>query len=598
MPTPALTEHSIAGLRSEIREELETTRLLELAEQAARLPEQALLDLGFEIKRVAVLSGYTSTYICRLIRLFCFKQGILCEIYESSYGAYEQLIHSKVEELKSFRPDICYFLVGSDHLGEQDPEKESARWLKLWQATHDWLGCAVVQNTFEEPVLRAFGNRESRTPQSQTSLVRQVNDRLATEAPSFVHFSDTNFLASFHGRKNWRDETIFDMAKLPVAFDLQGSYANNVARIIGALAGKSKKCLVLDLDNTLWGGVIGDDGIAGIDIAPGSPRGEAFLRFQKYIKALQERGVILAVCSKNEQAIAEEPFRNVPEMILKLSDFSCFIASWDPKPENLRRIAAELNIGLDSMVFVDDNPAERELVKRTFPEMAVLELPSDPAHFASALDRSGYFEATAITSEDLRRTEHYRANAARKTQEEKAGSYEDFLRDLQMRAKVARFDAANLPRIAQLIHKTNQFNLTGRRYSELELSELMARKNAIPLYLKLSDRFGDNGLVSAIVGMEQEPNTLVIDCWVMSCRVLHREAESFLLGRLIDECTARGIRYIKGTYRPTPKNALVKDLLTGLGFERLSGDSSWQLDLAKAEVTGRIRQRQAVISAS
>jgi len=337
---------------------------------------------------------------------------------------------------------------------------------------------------------------------------------------------------------------------------------------------------VLDLDNTLWGGVIGDDGVAGIHLGQGDPLGEAYVSFQRYAKALSERGVILAVCSKNEELLAREPFEKHPEMVLRWDDFSCFVANWEDKVTNLKRIAQQLNIGLQSMVFVDDNPAERDLVRQFLPEVAVPELPEDPAEYAAALERYRYFEVAALSAEDFQRREFYRANLERQQALGSHASLDEFLRSLDMRARVGPIREADLERSVQLIGKSNQFNLTTRRHTSAEVLHMMASPDWVTFTVTLSDRFGDNGLISVLLACQRD-EALYVDTWLMSCRVLQRGVERLLLNHLVAAARQRGLQRIRGEFIPTAKNKLVQNHYQELGFSLVhrepDGRACWEL---------------------
>jgi FkbH-like protein len=342
---------------------------------------------------------------------------------------------------------------------------------------------------------------------------------------------------------------------------------------------------VLDLDNTLWGGVIGDDGLAGINLGQGDAIGEAFVAFQRYAKTLAQRGVILAVCSKNEDVNAREPFEKHPEMVLKLEDISCFVANWEDKAANLRRIAQELNIGLDALVFVDDNPAERALVRQLLPQVATPEIPTDPADYIRAVAQHRFFEVISLSNEDFQRTEMYRANAQRKQTASDVGDLNDFLRSLEMRAWVGPVGDLEMDRTVQLIGKSNQFNLTTRRYSEGDIQAMLADSAWETRVIKLADKFGDNGLISVLLS-RAEGDTLLIDTWLMSCRVLKRGVEQMALNHLAELALSRGLKSLTGEYIPTAKNVLVLNHYADLGFTQVSADADgravWRLDLNDA----------------
>jgi FkbH-like protein len=440
----------------------------------------------------------------------------------------------------------------------------------------------VVQSNFAPPAFRSLGNHEARHESGFARFVSRVNLAMADSAPAYVTIHDLDHLSATWGRWAWDDSRYFHQAKLPCSPEMLVDYAYDLSGIILSLRGQARKCLVLDLDNTLWGGVIGDDGLAGIRLGQGDPEGEAFIAFQKYAKALKERGVILAVCSKNTESVAREVFEKHEEMVLRLGDISCFMANWEDKAGNIKRIAEQLNIGMNSLVFVDDNPAERAIVRDVCPDVAVPEMPEDPAEYVEALDRYRYFETMTISAEDLQRTAFYRASTERETLEASATDMDSFLISLELRAKVVPISAANLERSAQLIGRSNQFNLTTRRYSTADLQAMLKKPDWVTRTISLKDRFGDNGLISVVLAnIEQE--SLRIDTWLMSCRVLKRGVERLQLDDLAEIARARGLSKIVGEYIPTAKNALVVAHYKSLGFEKIGegpdGRTRWQLDV-------------------
>ncbi len=372
-------------------------------------------------------------------------------------------------------------------------------------------------------------------------------------------------------------------AKQEVALPATPMYGDLVARLVAAKQGRSFKCLVLDLDNTVWGGVVGDDGLEGLALGQGSALGEAFVAFQDYARELSRRGVILAVCSKNDEANALEPFEAHPEMVLRRGDIACFVANWSDKATNIRTIARELNIGLDALVFIDDNPFERALVRQELPMVGVPEVSDDPTCFARALADAGYFEALAVTEDDRGRSSQYQANRERDALKATATDLPAYLRGLEMQLIWRRFDQIGLQRTAQLINKTNQFNLTTRRYTEDDVLAIMRDARAFGLQLRLLDRFGDNGIIAILIGRMVDEADLLIDTWLMSCRVLGRQVEPTSLNLIAEQARRLGARRLIGEYAPTKKNGMVRDHYAKLGFAPLGGDASgatrWVLDL-------------------
>jgi FkbH-like protein len=517
---------------------------------------------------------------------------VKAEVYEAEYGTFRQEVLDPESGLHGFRPDFvilatCWRDLGhipalSDDRQEvaRKVESEVAGWTRLHLAAHARLGCQIIQNNFDLPPWRSLGNHEMRHQSGFARFVSLVNLALQDAAPPFVTIHDIDQLSATWGRSTWGDERFFHHAKLPCGPEQLVDYAHSLSSLMLAQLGVVRKCLVLDLDNTLWGGVIGDDGLGGIRLGQGDPESEAFVAFQSYVKALERRGVILAVCSKNSEALAKEVFEMHPEMVLRLDDIACFVANWDDKATNLARVASQLNIGLNSLVFVDDNPAERAIIRRLRPDVAVPELPVDPAGYIMALEKHRYFQPVTLSAEDMQRTGYYQADAAREVAESTAEDLEGFLRMLEMDARVGPIGAATLERSVQLIHRSNQFNLTTRRHSVAEVQAMLESDCWLTRTVSLRDRFGDNGLISVLLAKISD-GTLAIDTWLMSCRVLKRGVEQFLLGHLIGIAKERSIITIRGEYIPTAKNALVCDHYLNLGFALIERDDSgrtvWEL---------------------
>jgi len=459
----------------------------------------------------------------------------------------------------------------------------------LWRRARERYAAQVVQQTLVPVAPPLFGSYEALVPASPRAVIERLNAAIRGAArEDGVLLLDLAWHAAAYG-DGLADPVRWYQAKQLVSPALAPLYGDHLARIAAATAGLSHKCLVLDLDNTLWGGVIGDDGIDGIQLGQGSPSGEAFLAFQRYAAQLARRGVILAVCSKNDLHIAEAAFAH-PEMALERSDVAAFVANWEDKAGNLRRIASMLDIGLDSLVFVDDNPAERDIVRRELPEVAVPELPDDVADYPARIAAAGYFEAVSFTSDDAERGRSYALNAERKSAQSQATDMDGYLRGLQMVLRVSRIGSAELARATQLINKTNQFNLTTRRYTEAEVERMASDRQAIALALRLEDKFGDSGLISVVLARPDaaiEADELLIDSWLMSCRVLGRQVESAVLDVLADAAAAAGWRALVGEYRPTERNGMVAEHYPRLGFEQRSAPdnatpdaSFWRCELA------------------
>jgi FkbH-like protein len=545
--------------------------------------------------KVAVLGGATTEMIESPLVLALETLGLGCEIFHGNYNifAHEMLDHRSAAV--KFKPEVAIVMnwcaniptwpkVGDSLERAKEITGEVCHyWMDLCAKLHEHTRCEIILNNFHPLLTTPLGNLGAKLPWDANNFIRRVNRELGDRLPAYVHVNDVESLSAKHGLMEWFDPRYWFHAKQPVSFDCLLPYVRNTARIIGALFGCSAKCLVLDLDNTLWGGVVGDDGLEGLVIGEGDAVGEAFKAFQEYLLRLKERGVMLAVCSKNEESNALAPFERHSEMVLKREDFVSFKANWRPKPENLREIASELNIGTDTLVFVDDNPAEREHVRLSLPDVKVVELSADPADYPRLLDEVGLFEIIAVSVEDRERTQKYHENAQRARLQESASDYTSYLASLQQKAVVKPFEEIQLDRITQLINKTNQFNLTTLRQSRSQVEALMGNATVLTAYVRLADRFGDNGLISVFFG-HKDGEELWIDEWLMSCRVLKRGVEQLLCNYVAQKARALGMTRLHGIYIPRPANKLVCDHYQSLGFvaagTESNGAAHWHLELA------------------
>lgn len=579
--------------------------------QTARLDRavQQLADYGrvtlsaAQPVRLALLGSSTLTHLIPGIRVGALRRGLWVDVYEGAYGMYRRELHEPSSPLHAFRPDVLLLALDAHHLGgvaDSSVEEILDGLSGCWKLARESLGCTVLQQTALPVFPAILGNNERRYANSPLARIWSINEHLRERADrEGVHLLEADHLAACEGVKAWFDEALWHRSKQEVHPRASHIYGEHVGRLLAAIRGRSYKCLVLDLDNTLWGGVIGDDGLSGIALGQGSAVGEAHLAVQRYALELSRRGVILAVCSKNDESVALEAFDRHPEMLLRSKDIACFVANWDDKATNLRQIARRLNIGTDALVFADDNPFERNLVRQEIPEVAVPELPEDPAGYAACIAAAGYFEALGVTNEDRDRTELYRTNAEREALRETVTDLPAYLASLRMELRCSPFDEVGLPRIVQLINKTNQFNLTTRRYTEPEVRAVLADAGALHLQFRLIDRFGDNGIIGLVIGRLQSGGELVLDTWLMSCRVLGRQVESATLNVVARQARSLGARTLIGHYRPTQKNGMVKDHYPKLGFQLLgggnAGDTSWKLELGEfkeAEVAMTIVEGQ------
>ena len=577
---------------------IDFARTVRLDRAVQKCVERAGLGVaGFTRVRLALLGSSTLTHLIPGIRVAGLRRNLLIEVYESAYGTYWQELANAGSGLYVFAPTVVLLALDARHivgLGSSEKALETMR--GCWRMAKQAFACEVLQQAVM-PVFEALlGNQEHRLAGSPAALVEDTNAGLRDAADAEgVSVLALDVFAREDGIRRWHEPGLWHRAKQEVHPAMSPMYGEQVARVVSALLGQSRKCMVLDLDNTLWGGVIGDDGLEGIVLGQGSAAGEAYLEFQRYVKGLMERGVVLAVCSKNDEANALLPFEQHTEMALRRGDIACFVANWEDKAANLRRIAQGLNLGLDAMVLVDDNPAERGLVRRELPMVAVPEMPEDPAEFVRVLAGPGYFEGVGVTAEDRERAAQYAANAKRTAAigGVAATDLTGYLAGLRMELMWRPFDAAGRGRIAQLINKTNQFNLTTRRMSEAEVEKLMIRPDALAMQFRLKDVYGDNGMIGVIlaqpaVGLPKAAAAdVVIDTWLMSCRVLGRQVEDAMMNVLVEQARARGVRRIFGQYFPTAKNAMVREHYARMGFELVETaadrSSVWVLDVGKYE---------------
>ena len=547
--------------------------------------------------KLAILGSSTLAHLHAGIRVGALRRGIWVETCENAYAQYLQELSDTSSPLHKFAPTTVLFAFDTAHVtagvdaAQTSTDAEAIltdAWERIrscWRQARDVFRCPVIQQTLLPNAIPLLGSNEHELPGSAVRLIERLNCRLREAAvEEGVHLLALDARAAQDGRSAWYDAGLWHRSKQEVSPVAAPVYGDLVGRLLAALQGRSCKCLILDLDNTLWGGVIGDDGLDGIVLGQGSPLGEAYLGLQRYARDLSKRGVILAVCSKNDEANALEPFDKHPEMVLRRGDISAFVANWSDKAANIREIAEILNIGLDSMVFLDDNPSERMLVRRELPAVSVPEIGEEPSRFAQILADAGYFEVVNITEEDRERTSLYQSNAAREASRKSATDLPGYLRSLDMQLHWSRFDCVGLQRIVQLINKTNQFNLTTRRYSEEDVLSVMANNRAFGLQLRLIDRFGDNGIISIVIGKMNGGDDLLIDTWLMSCRVLGRQVEPTTLNLVAAQAQALGAGRLVGEYRPTKKNGMVREHYARLGFTPLEaaedGSSRAVLDLS------------------
>ncbi|MEG3637903.1 HAD-IIIC family phosphatase [Magnetococcus sp. PR-3] len=574
---------------------LDDRQLMTLSRACSALPSPKS-EVGRLLRpfKLAVTGNCTLDMLAPILIASGLRHGLQLEVTTGGFNQTAMEALNPNSPLLANTPDgVLMFL---DHNGlelsgsegdssEHEPAKEALQYLtKLAHALSQNGVKNILVHTIVPPPLALLGHLESRIPQGQSFQIEQFNQMLRDEAykQGWV-LLDLAHLVMQIGSTRWFDPIKWHLAKLPFDPAFLPLYGDHVCRLLAANLGQTRKCLVLDLDNTLWGGVIGDDGLDGIVLGQGDPMGEAFVAFQKLVLSLKKRGVILAVCSKNQEETALQPFRAHQDMVLKEADIAVFMANWNPKSENLKAIALQLNIGLDSLVFVDDNPAEREQVRTAFPQVAVVELPEDPAYYGWTLLGGGWFESLRFTQEDTLRADQYRAEQQRQQLQLSTLDLTDFLISLAMQGQMGGFNAQDRRRVTQLINKTNQFNCTTLRVTEEEVAAYQIQEDRFGVQMRLQDRFGDHGLISAIAGHMDEQHWY-IDLWVMSCRVFNRQVEHAMLNELVAQARRRGVKILVGRYLPTQRNKVIQTLFVDFGFSPMSGDDEcWSLDLTRYE---------------
>ena len=552
--------------------------------------------------RLAVLSNSTIDMIVPALVASAARRGIALEVVQPSYDQVAQEALTPDSRVNSSMADAVLFALDYRalplklSLGDPDASAVTVQGaFGYLQALRDGIkansNAVCIFQTFAAPVESLFGSLDRALPGTLRSLIDGINRELtAYVLGSGDVLLDVAGLAETVGLANWHDTQLWNMGKFSFSDELIPLYADHVGRKVAAIRGKSGKVLVLDLDNTVWGGVIGDDGLEGIKIAQGDATGEAHLAVQRLALDLRQRGIVLAVSSKNTDEVARTPFEQHPEMLLKLNHIAVFQANWNDKATNIRAIAEELSLGLDSIVFLDDNPVERGLVRKLLPQVAVPELPDDPAYYARTLTAGGYFEAVAFATEDLRRAGFYQDNAKRASLQKLVGGVDAYLASLDMTITFQPFDPTGRARIVQLINKSNQYNLTTRRYTDPEVTEAENAPEVFTMQVRLMDIFGDNGMISVVICRPGGDRIWDIDTWLMSCRVLGRRVEHMVLREILEHARTTGIQKLTGTYRPSDRNKLVVDHYAKLGFAKVreedSGLTQWELVVDGANPDG------------
>lgn len=556
---------------------MDKLELSALLKQVRKNEKKTMNEVG---PKIAVLGSCSIQYFVRILRYFLAQEGLYCKIYEGEYDGINMETFDPESSLYRFAPDYVIILpfytdikivpplLADEKTVEQFVDTVKDYFVKVWTQISSIHNVRILQGNIVIPPIRLLGNLEYQEWYARNNFLKDVNTMLVEQRLPNVTVVDLEALSCNIGKYNWFDYSAYFLNKAAVRLEYMPEYAMCFVRQIKALQGNIKKCLVLDLDNTLWGGIVADEGWEGIQIDPNNAVGEAFRFFQSYCLALRKRGVILAVCSKNDESIAKEPFEKNESMILHLDDISCFMANWENKADNLLRIAHDLNIGIDSLVFFDDNPAEREIVKQFLPEVHVIKVPADPALYILQMEKEQPFEWLQITKEDLDRTDSYGDNMKRTRLQESFVDYNEYLKALDMRGIVDKVRQTDVARFSQLLNKSNQFNLRTIRYSEADIQAMLTDENTCCLYGKLTDRYSKYGIISCVI-LRRDNDVCFIDSWVMSCRVLKRGVEYMMLEAILKIADAMHCISIRSEYIKTKKNQMVEFFFESLGFKLL-----------------------------
>jgi FkbH-like protein len=548
---------------------------------------------GLKKIKVAILGDTATQFLKQAIRAYGFDCGFDLEIWEAAFNQIELQVFDSSSELYKFNPELVILFQSSHKLNIKYSKSDPGDYSKLAAKQLDSINtiCSMVASNLNAKIIyynypeiddAVFGSYANKTELSFLFQLRKLNYELmlyAVQNPNF-YICDISSIQNLIGKPAMFQTSMYVNTEMVLSLDALPLIAAKTLSLIEALNGKFKKCLILDLDNTTWGGIIGDDGLENIQLGM-LGIGKAYTELQYWVKKLKNRGIIIAVCSKNTESIAMEPFEKHPDMVLHLDDIAIFMANWDNKVDNIRKIQSVLNIGFDSMVFLDDNPFERNMVRENLPEITVPELPVDPADYLEYLYTLNLFETISFSSVDTERTKQYQVEAKRARIQTGFTNEDDFLESLNMVSLVEPFNKFNTPRVAQLSQRSNQFNLRTVRYTEPDIKLLTENSGAFTFSFTLEDNFGDNGLISIIILKKEDKDKLFIDTWLMSCRVLKRGMENFILNTIVNSTKSHGFKYLKGEYIPTAKNEMVKDYYKNLGFTENEG--GWLLAVDEYE---------------
>jgi len=555
--------------------------------------------IGLPVFKIAVVGDTATQLLCTAIRGMGVERGYNIDLFEAEYNQVERQLLDPTSDLYLFDADFIVIFQSTHKLGEHHSMLSTEQQSSLADERISFLasvcenpalaGKKIIYFNYPEIEDTVFGSYANKVESSFTYQVRKLNYELMRLSQQYqnLFICDIAALQNKLGRDMMFAANVYTSTEMILSMDALPYVASRVMDIVCAVKGQFKKCLILDLDNTVWGGVIGDDGLEGIQLGHGLGIGKAFTEFQMWVKKLKQRGIIICVASKNNEETAKEPFEKHPDMVLKLDDIAVFQANWETKVDNIRTIQSILNIGFDSMVFLDDNPFERNIVRENIKGITVPELPEDPAEYLEYLYSLNLFETASYSNLDKDRTKQYQVEAQRVSLSKTFTNEADFLKSLNMVSVVSGFTKFNTPRVAQLSQRSNQFNLRTVRYTDADIEALANDPNVIDLSFTLEDKFGDNGLIAVIIMKPLDKETLFVDTWFMSCRVLKRGMENFTLNTMVEKAKAAGYKKIVGEYLPTPKNKMVENHYTGLGFTPVEAAATAQYVLKVDEYQNR-----------
>ena len=541
--------------------------------------------------KIAVVGDTATQLLCTAIRGMGIERGYNIDLFEAEYNQVERQFMDPTSDLYQFDADFIVVFQSTHKLGEHHSALSAKQQANLADERLQFIAgiCSnpalaskkIIYFNYPEIEDTVFGSYANKVDSSFTFQIRKLNYELMRLSQHFpnLFICDIAGLQNKLGRDQMFASNVYTNTEMVLSIDALPYVASRMMDIVCAIKGQFKKCLILDLDNTVWGGVIGDDGLEGIQLGHGMGIGKAFTEFQMWVKKLKQRGIIICVASKNNEDTAKEPFEKHPDMVLKLDDIAVFQANWETKVDNIRTIQQILNIGFDSMVFLDDNPFERNMVRENISGITVPELPEDPSEYLEYLYSLNLFETASYSNLDKDRTKQYQVEAQRVSLSKTFTSEADFLKSLNMVSVVSGFTKFNTPRVAQLSQRSNQFNLRTVRYTDADIETLAKDPDVIDLSFTLEDKFGDNGLIAVVIMKPQDKETLFVDTWFMSCRVLKRGMENFTLNTMVEKAKAAGYKRIIGEYLPTPKNKMVEQHYPGLGFQTIEGAPTAQFEL-------------------